>query len=193
MTETQLRTYLDDSLLLVASQQHLQEGLEVTRKTLPAWFPDKVWRDVKQAVAAVDLPKLMLPVYQKYFTEQDGESIILRFTGPTGHAYAEAALRSRLAAVHQGLEGSAADRAAEASASQANVDQLLKAHLATLTPEERAKVQALAVSRSQEIGFKIDDEQNKLVNAKMNQVMHATFVADDAQLKSAQRAYQGKH
>ena len=191
--EAQLRNYLQDSLLLGASQQHIQEGLAATRKTLPPWFPDKVWSDVQQAIAAVDLPALLLPLYQRYFTEQDGQALELRFSGPTGHAYAQALLDARLAAVHQGLEGSAAEQTADKASSRGEIDRLFAAHVATLSPEERATIQATAASHTKADGYRIDDEQNVILNTKMNQVLHAVLAADDAQLRAAQRAYQAKH
>jgi hypothetical protein len=195
ITEQQLRRYLEESMLLGASQQHILEEMEGTRKTLPPWFPDAVWQDVKHNVAAVDLVKVVLPAYQKYFTERDGAAIVLMFEGPTGHEYAEAALQSRLAAVHSGLEGSAADRAAMGSDAEVHVQELAKKRAAELTPEERAEVRALGASghSSGADSLKLDDEQNVLIQKKMNEVLHATLAAHNAELEAAQRVYQMKH
>jgi hypothetical protein len=195
ITELQLRTYLNDSMLLAASQQHIQEGLDQTRKTLPAWFPNAVWNDVKRDVAAVDLPALLLPIYQQHFTEADGFALSLLFEGPAGHAYAEAALQSRLTAMHQGLEGSAAESAAIHSDSQSDVEALRKKRVAELTPEELSALRALGASghQTRADGLRLDDEQNVVLQKKMNEVMHATLAAHNSELVAAQRAYQAKH
>jgi hypothetical protein len=195
ITETQLRQYFEDSMLLPASQQHIQDGLDQTRTKLPPWFPDSVWQDVKRDVAAVDLVKLLLPLYQQVFTEQDGYAMDLLFEGPTGHEYAQAALQSRLDAIHAGLEGSAAEAAAMRSDSEAKVEALQKQRVAELTPEQRAQLRALGSPshRTTADGLKLDDQQNAIIQKKMNEVLHATLAAHNEELVAAQRAYQAKH
>lgn len=195
ITEAQLRQYLNDSMLLPASEQHIQDGLDQTRKTLPPWFPDSVWQDVKRDVAAVDLVKVLLPLYQQYFTEADGYALDLLYQGPTGHEYAQAALQSRLDAVHQGLEGSAAEAAAMQSDNEAKVKELQRKRVAELTPEQLAQVRALGSPshRTTADGLKLDDQQNALIQKKMNEVLHATLAAHNEELVAAQTAYQAKH
>lgn len=195
ITEAELRAYLNESLLLPASQQHIQDGLDKMRGTLPPWFPDTVWVDVKHDVAAVDLVNLLLPLYQRYFSERDGRALVLVFEGPTGHAYAEAALKARLDAMRGGLEGSAAERAAMNSEEEQKATTLRKQRVSELTPEQLASLRDLGATQQHNLeqGLRLDDEQNVVIQKKLNEVMHATLAAHDTELQKAQRAYGAKH
>jgi len=194
ITKTQLEAYFDKSMILVASKRHIQDGLTKTRATLPLWVPAAVWDDVKAQVNAIDYVGVLLPVYQHYFTELDGAALVLMLDGPTGHAYAEASLKSRMAAINQGLEGSAAESAAMSSDLEKETVRLEQKRVAELTPEELASVQAVGAKRRKIAdGLALDDEQNAVINKKVNDVMHATLHAHNTELAKAQQAYEAKN
>ena len=164
------------------------------RAKLPPWLPNNVWQDFTKQVAAIEYVKLLLPVYQRHFTEQDGRAISLLFEGPTGQAYAQAALDSRLAAIHQGLEGSAAEKAAMSSDAEAKVQELERKRIAELTPEELAEFRGTQSAQlSTADGLSIDDEQNNVIRAKVSDIFHTTMAAHNSELQAAQRAYMAKH
>src|SRR6185312_16268248 len=168
-----------------------------TRKTLPAWIPDPVWADVKANVAAIDIVGVVLPVYQRYFSQQDGEGMQLMYEGPTGQQYAKLALKSRLDAMNQGLRGSAADVRAMQADEAANLDALLRKRMTELTPDELARYHSFDDHANRSLGGDIwrqlDDQQDVLIRTKVNQVFQATMKAHNAELVAAQQAYLAKH
>jgi len=195
ITQAQLHAWMQQSLQLDASMQHIQDGLDQTHKTFPPWFPDSVWADVKQKVAQIDLPALALPVYQRYFSEQDGAALLLLYQGPTGQEYARVTLQSRLDAIHQGLEGSAAEAKAMQAEKQTNAEELRRKRIAELTPEERQQLRALESGSHRGAGVwrTLDDDQNVLIQKKANEVLQATLKAHNTELLAAKRAYEAKH
>jgi hypothetical protein len=119
--------------------------------------------------------------------------MVLLFEGPTGHAYAQAALDARLDAVHSGLEGSAAEAAAMKSDKEAQAKLLQRKRVSELTPDELQALRAAEAHRSITEGLKLDDEQNALITAKGNEVLQATLKAHNAELVAAQRKYMQEH
>jgi hypothetical protein len=195
ITREEMQRYMDDSGLLKASMERLLANLEKGRATLPPWFPDSVWKDCMSQVAHLDLVALLLPLYQKYFSEKDGVALDLLFAGPAGHVYAQAELDSRLAAMSSGLEGSAAEAAAMSSDKQKEADKLRNVRLAELTPAELASVRA--VGEKQRLttadGLRLDDEQNLAIQAKCKDRLNTTVKAHHEEMAAAQRAYMAKH
>jgi len=195
ITRRQVETYFDKSMILTASKQHIQDGLAKTRTTLPPWIPDSVWQDVKAQVDAIDFVGAVLPVYQRFFTEDDGAALILILEGPTGQAYAQAPMKSRLAAINQGLEGSAAESAAMNSDLEKEAMRLERKRIAELTPQELASFKSIGERRQLKIadGLNLDDEQNAVMQKKVNEVFRATLNAHHDELVKAQRAYETTH
>jgi len=194
ITQAELQDWMEQSMQLDANRAHIQEGMDQMRKTLPPWVPDSVWADVKKNVANIDLVALALPVYQRYFSQQDGLALVLMYQGPTGQEYARLTLQSRLDALHQGLQGSQAEASAMKTDKAANVEALRRKRVAELTPDELRQVRSLADDSHimGDVWRHLDDEQDVLLKAKINEVFQATMKAHNAELVAAQRAYAAK-
>jgi hypothetical protein len=93
-----------------------------------------------------------------------------------------------------GLQGSAAEAFALKSDLERESNRLAQARLAELTPEQLAMVRAIGEKRNLKLadGLQLDDDQDAVVNKKVNEVMHATLRAHDAELAAAQRAFEAK-
>jgi hypothetical protein len=194
ITRNQLRRYFVASLLLETTRRQMQEQLAQKQKALPPYFPEAVWQEIKQKVGNLDLVDVALPVYQRYFTEQDGEVIDLMYQGRIGHEYAAATMKSRMDASHRGLEGSAEDRAAEQSVAEAQVSELRNKRYSELTPKQIAAVREFQArtAKTTENGLKVDDEQNIAVQAKWKELVQSTLAVHRADLEAAKQAYEKK-
>jgi hypothetical protein len=77
-TEDQVRTIFKVAHYESYNLPLLELKLEQQRKQLPPWYPQPVWDEIVHAVEDVDVPKLALPVYQKYLSADDA-SWLIRF------------------------------------------------------------------------------------------------------------------
>jgi hypothetical protein len=178
ITEAQLRMYLEESMLLQITQAQIQSGLDQNHQTMTPWIPEKIWQLVKDKTAAIDLVKVLLPVYQKYYTEDDGNAISLMFDGPTGHALAVAASPPGTVP---------ADNAEPVG----NPAELSRKRTAELTPEQLAALQRMrAATRVKTLdGFKIEEDQNEALGKMMDAVSHTVLIAHQRELAAARQAY----
>lgn len=71
-----MRTYFGVCRVSAVSRQLTHEKLEAQRQQLPPWCPQSVWDEIEDAVDKIDMPKLTLPICQKYISETDAELII---------------------------------------------------------------------------------------------------------------------
>jgi hypothetical protein len=195
ITEAQLRTYMEESMLLQALETQIQGQVDQIRKTSMPWFPDATWQIVKDNLAAIDLVKAVLPVYQKYYTEQDGNALSLLYEGPTGHAFAVASVAAGAQASHGGLDGSDAARAAALPNYLGSARELGRKRQAELTPEQIAAVRQMQMNTAVTTleGLRIDEGQNQVLEKTINDVLHKTMALHRKELMAARSAYNAKH
>lgn len=197
ITKDQLQQWMELTTQLETNRTRLQAGLDKIRNTVPPWIPDSVWNDFKANVAQIDFVAVLLPVYQQFFSQQDGAAMLLMVEGPTGHEYARLMLQSRVNAMNHGLQGSAAEAQAMQADKAANLDELRRKRLAELTPDEVAQVHALDDHTKRTAGGdvwrQLDDQQDVVMRAKINEVFQTTMKAHNDELVAAQRAYLAQH
>jgi hypothetical protein len=68
----------------------------------PASYPQAGWDEVEDAIDNLDLPKVALPVYQKYLSESDAGLLIKLFAPPQGQKLAQSILTRDAQAQHAG-------------------------------------------------------------------------------------------
>jgi hypothetical protein len=193
ITKEQLQEWMEASLALDANKQFLHAGLEGQRKTLPPWFPSTVWDDVEGKIESIDTVALLLPLYQRYVSEDAATAMIFLYQGSTGEALAKARLQARLDAFHGGnesLEGR--DKALLNGDSQSDPKILFQKRVAEFTPEQRA-LMLQSIQGIENFWIYIDKEANPLLQAKANEVMQSTLAAHDDELRHAQQMYMQSH
>jgi hypothetical protein len=133
ISKEQLQQWMEEAAQLDTMREQMQTSLDKMRDRVPSWVPDSVWADFKSNFAHIDFAAVLLPAYQRYFSDQDGAAMLLMLQGPTGQEYARLTHQIRLDAMRQGLSPSAA----EAKAMQDDkAEELRHKRFAELTPVE---------------------------------------------------------
>src|SRR5260370_30162006 len=102
ITEEQLRTFFKLIHFLSANRPLIHEKLELQRKQLPEWYPQSVWDEIANAIDNIDYPKVALPVYQKYVSEDDAKFFNRFLATPQGQKLAQSLYSKETQAVHEG-------------------------------------------------------------------------------------------
>jgi hypothetical protein len=92
ISEEQLRTYYNVCHIPSLSRELTHEKMEAQRKQLQAWYPQSVWDEIEDAIDNIDLPKVALPVYQKYVSEDDAKWLIKFMATPQGQRLLQSVL-----------------------------------------------------------------------------------------------------
>ena len=194
ITEQQLRTYYNVCHIPSLSRQLTHEKMEVQRKHLPEWYMQSVWDEIEDAVDDIDLPKVALPIYEKYVSEDDA-NFLIRFTAtPQGQkmlqsiltkdAQAQRAGAAPIQARDQAIAKVARDEGAEVAriVSSMSPKELrdLESHATHLL-----QMQPVLAQMKMEVGQATTDEQVKL--------MKAIVAKHQSELASAKRSYEGSH
>jgi hypothetical protein len=189
ITVEQLQTLLQELKMIDATRKLTMEELERQRNSLPPWFPQDVWDSVEKKVMAIDIVKVQLPIYQRSFSQDNADAMILLFQGPLGQQLATNYLAQRVAIAHTGAQGAEADKEAiqNATANKALGTQRLN----ELSPVDRQRIlQAQQVmngiwqSQSNDLASSYDD----LVNG----VVQKEIAAHNQELAAAQQSYSRK-
>jgi len=187
MALDQLRTMLDEFHEVEATRALTLEEAERQRAKLPPWFPKSVWDAVEQKMSDIDVAKVELPVYQRYFTRETADSLILLFNGPIGQRLAEQMMPRRVAIAETGAQGS--------KAAQAFIDEITPAdrgiaavRLNQLGPADRERaVDAVQVLNS---SWKaMSDAIANLYDEYMNNLVQTELANHSRELAAAQQAY----
>jgi hypothetical protein len=187
MTLDQLRSMLEDFHEAEATRALTLEEAERQRAKLPPWFPKSVWDAVEQKMGSVDVAKVELPVYQRYFSSETADGLILLFSGPLGQQLADQMMPRRVAIAGTGAQGS--------KATQAYIDGITPAdrgiatvRLNQLGPADRERaVDAVQVLNS---SWKaMSDEIAKSYDEFMNNLVQSELAKHSRELAAAQQAY----
>lgn len=186
ITMEQLHAMLEGMGTIEAQKVLMHESLETKRKTMPAWFPENVWKELETKVEGVDVVEVALPVYQKYVSQEQADVVILLMQGPTGKDIQQRTLERVMKALHSGASGSKADEQAIAADKAGGDSVLWQRRVNELTPEQREKVAPLFLAL-QKVWNQIDDEQDVLYRKKTNEVYRAVLNEHMIEIQLAQR------
>jgi hypothetical protein len=103
ITEEQLRTYFAICHVSDISRQLTHEKMEAQRKQLPAWYPQSVCDEIEDTVDKIDMPMVVLPLYQEYLSDGDARMLIDLFATPQGQQAVRKFLEATVQAQHSGL------------------------------------------------------------------------------------------
>jgi len=187
ITLDQLRTLLDELHIIEATQNLTMKAAENQRKTLPVWFPQNVWDEIEKKMMAVDIAKFQLPMYQRLFSQDNADALILYFRGPEGEQLAADFLARRVAVSQTGARGSEADTMAMQQASQSQHGLGAK-RLNELSPADRERV--IIAQKSLASGWKpLSDELSHEYNNFMNDLVQKEIAAHNEEIVAAQQVY----
>jgi hypothetical protein len=186
ITMERLHAMLEGMGAIEAQKVLMHESLEAKRKTMPAWFPADVWEDLETKVEGVDIVKVAFPVYQKYVSQEQADTVIFLLQGPTGKEIQQKTLERVMKALHSGASGSKADDQATVAGKAGGDRVLWQRRINELTPEQREQVAPLFLAL-QKIWSQIDDEQDVLYRRKTNEVYKAVLNEHMIEIQVAQR------
>jgi len=189
ITLEQLRIYTKQNGSIEPMRKLTLVAAEQQRKTLPPWFPPAVWDDVEKKMLAVDIPPVLLPVYQRYMSTETADALILFYSGPLGEKLAEHFTAREADSASKGTSGEATSAAALNGMlnSTSEVD-LAARRMKELTPEEQARV----LTAKQAVGDSWKTASNQLATVYdnyMNDVVQAEIKKHNAELVAAKTAY----
>ncbi len=196
ISEATLRKYLEVCHFTLRNRQAAQIQIQKQQRQLPPWYPADLWTDTVNSVEDIDYAAVALPVYQKYYSEDDGRNLIRLFVTPTGQAmvnkvYDEAIEHELsgdkpLTAMRKALE-------AEKSEEDAKIREMLK----SMTPEEERKTDAFIRSdewkRIYGLSYQIMQEVTVAYVAKQTQVSQDVAEKHKDEIIKARRDYEAAH
>lgn len=186
ITMEQLHAMLEGMGTIEAQKVLMHESLEAKHKTMPAWFPADVWKDLETRVEGVDVVEVALPVYQKYVSQEQADTVILLLQGPTGKEIQRRTLERVMTALHSGASGSKADEQATAAGNAGGDGVLWQRRINELTLAQREQIAPLFLAL-QKIWKQIDDEQDVIYRKKTNEVFSTVLNEHLVEIQLAQR------
>jgi hypothetical protein len=194
ITEEQLRMYYNVCHIPSLSRQLTHEKMEVQRKQLPEWYIQSVWDEIEDAVDNIDLPKVALPVYQKYVSEDDANFLIRFMATPQGQEMIQSVLTKDAQAQHAGTAPLQARGQSIAKLAR-NEGQEVERIVSGMSPkdlrdlESRSphlqQMQPVLTQMRMETGQATMDEQVKLTKA--------IIAKHQSELAKAKRSYEASH
>jgi TonB family protein len=83
-TEAQIREYLAMTHAIENAHKTIAVGIQGSRATSAPYFTASFWDDMEKAVMDIDLAALIVPAYQKYFSEEDMAAMLAFYKTPAG-------------------------------------------------------------------------------------------------------------
>jgi len=83
-TEAQIREYLAMTRAIENAHKAMASGIRANRATSAPYFTASFWDDMEEAVMEIDLAALIVPAYQKYFSEEDMAATLAFYKTPAG-------------------------------------------------------------------------------------------------------------
>jgi hypothetical protein len=191
ITEEQLRTFFKLIHFLSVNRPLIHEKVELQRKQLPEWYPQSVWDEIADAIDNIDYPKVALPVYQKYVSEDDASFFNRFMATPQGQKLA----RSLYAKETQAVQGGAAPLEAYEQAlgklardEGAEVERILSG----MSPKELLEIESQSArwQRMQPVMRQMRGELSQAIVAKQTDLARAVATKHQSELIEAKRNYE---
>jgi DNA-binding MarR family transcriptional regulator len=194
VTEKQLSTYYDVSHIPSFSHQLTHEKMEVQRKQLPEWYLQSVWDEIEDAIDNIDLPKVALPVYQKYLSEDDAELLIRLTATPQGQKLVQSVLAKDARAQHAGTAPELAREQALADLAR-NEGEEVERIFSGMSPKDRRDLESNSV-RLEQLKPVLVQMRNEASQATLNEqsrLSKAIVTKHQSELVEAKRSYDASH
>jgi hypothetical protein len=196
ITAQTLQRYFDVCHFVLRNREQIDIQLAAQQKTLPPWYPMTVWRETADAIDALDVTAVALPVYQRYFSEEAGENAIRLFLTPQGQAMLSKVYDQTAAAENAGDPGLEAHLKAIAAA-KVDEDAKVRQMMAAMTPKDRREteifVQSAEWKRISALGPQIAKEFSEVYLAAQEKAVHEVTARHHDDLVKALRDYRASH
>lgn len=83
-TVEQIHQYYALTHAVEMAHKVMDQTVLAMQSTSPDYLPKDFWEDMRQSLAAVDLEAAFVPAYQKYFSQEDMQSVIDFYKSPAG-------------------------------------------------------------------------------------------------------------
>lgn len=83
-TEAQIREYYALTHTIEAAHRVMDKMVDGMQATSAPYLPPSMWDDFRSSFAHLDLEAAFVPAYQKYFSEQDMQSVLDFYKSPAG-------------------------------------------------------------------------------------------------------------
>jgi uncharacterized protein YnzC (UPF0291/DUF896 family) len=191
ITEDQVRTIFKVAHYESYNLPLLELKLEQQRKQLPPWYPQGVWDEIVRAIENVDVPKLALPVYQKYLSTEDA-SWLIRFTSlPQGQEIIKKAMSEEAALQTQGVDPlKAYDKTMQHLANEEGAEVARIANEMAASEEQELLTHGERFRQMQPLFAQMRQEYFELIKAKHVEIAKAVAAEHASELREAKRRYE---
>lgn len=83
-TVEQIHEYYAITHSIEMAHKVMDQMVVAMQSTSPDYLPKDFWEDMRQSLATVDLEAAFVPAYQKYFSQEDMQSVIEFYKSPAG-------------------------------------------------------------------------------------------------------------
>lgn len=83
-TVEQIHEYYAITHAIEMAHKVMDQTVSAMQATSPDYLPKDFWEDMRTSLAAVDLEAAFVPAYQKYFSQEDMQSVIDFYKSPAG-------------------------------------------------------------------------------------------------------------
>jgi hypothetical protein len=97
-TPEQIREFLKLTHTVELAHTQMAANLKLIRASSPDYIPASFWIDAQRAMLNIDITDLCIPIYQKYYSQEDMAAALVFFRSPAGRRIvaAEPAVASAL-------------------------------------------------------------------------------------------------
>ena len=83
-TPEQIKQYLQLTKSVENAHRAFGQMVDNSKRQAPAYFPADFWTDVDQSFNAIDIQAELVPVYQRYFSQEDMAAALVFYKTPAG-------------------------------------------------------------------------------------------------------------
>jgi len=194
IAEEQLRTFFKVMHFNSVNRPLIHEKLELQRKQLPEWYPQSVWNEIEDSIENMDWPAVVLPVNQKYISEDDAKFLIRFMVTPQGQKLVQTLLTKDVQAQYAGapLEKAYEQAIAELARNEnAEVERILSG----MSPKELREIDSQSAhwEQMQPALRHMREEVEQVLIAKQKELAKAIAAKHRSELLEAKRRYEASH
>ncbi len=196
VTEATLRTYFEACHTIPKTQAVFEQQFEIQRSKLPPWFPPDVFTEMVQQAEAIDIVRIALPVYQKYYSEEATRIATHLVVTPAGQAMVNKLYDMEMQHIASGDSAVQAQQRSIAAV-RSEEDAKVREMLSSLTPAQKreaaAFVQTAEWKRILAQSGQIQQEFNAALQARQSALFQQVAQRHSAELQQARGSYQDAH
>lgn len=83
-TPEQIKEYLAITSAAENARKMITQNVATSRANAPAYVPTSFWDDLSKSMGSIDLVTALVPVYQKYFSQEDMAAALVFYKTPAG-------------------------------------------------------------------------------------------------------------